>query len=86
MAFPNAHNQPGRRLAKGCTKDDIYLAAFGFVAHMCLFLCLGYFLPTWAMCTTGTLAVILLVIRGKQAGTGTTKESIQAIKDAFKSS
>ncbi len=83
MAFKNAHNCPGRRLAKGCTKDDIYLAAFGFTAHMCLFLCLGHFLPTWAVCTTGTLAVILLGIRAGQVNTTTTKESIQAIKDAL---
>lgn len=96
-AFPNQHKQPGRRFAKGATMDDIILGAFGFVSHFFLFMFLGalaaYFfsdgnqqisiLNQAFLWLTGITALILLVIRGIQVRATTTKESIEAIKEAF---
>jgi hypothetical protein len=89
MAFDNRHDQPGRRFAKGATWDDICLGTFGFVSHVLLFLFLGglacHLWPTIAatfLWTTGLAAAACLIVRGKQVGAATTKESIAAIRDA----
>ncbi|HUP77614.1 MAG TPA: hypothetical protein VM260_03565 [Pirellula sp.] len=82
--FVHAHNNPGRRFAHGSTKHDHILGAFGFVAHMFTFLFVGSLLShevlTWI---AGIAAAILLAIRAYQVGGSTTKESLQAIKDAW---
>lgn len=91
MAFANRHDQPGRRFAKGATWDDILLGTFGLVSHILLFLFLGglavHFCPDAApvfLWATGLLAALCLVVRGKQVGSTTTKESIAAIRDAIR--
>ncbi len=84
--FVNAHNQAGRRFAPGSTRDDHKLGAMGFVAHAALFMAIGsavagrYSKFFWLNAIT---AGTLLVVRGKQVGLTTTKESIRAIKDAW---
>lgn len=90
MAFDNQHKQPGRRFAKGATKDDILLGAFGLFSHIMLFLFLGaltvFLWPastTAFLWATGVMALACLVVRGKQVGSSTTRESIAAIKRAF---
>jgi hypothetical protein len=84
------HTGPGRRLAKGCTRGDTLLALFGFASHMFLFMAIGAFIALRSelagkICFwfAGAFSIILLVIRGSQVGTGTTKESIEAIKAAW---
>lgn len=92
MAFENSHSQPGRRFAKGCNWDDIVLGAFGFVAHLMLFCFVGglvVFLssPEVALIFLvfcGVVAFGLLGVRAAQVGGTTTKESIEAIKVAWK--
>lgn len=88
MAFPNAHNQPGRRFAALSTKDDQILGAFGFVAHATLFMSIGAAVANphdlglffWA---NAVVAAILLLLRATQVQATTTKESLKAIKDAW---
>lgn len=75
--------QPGRRFAKGATREDIYLGIFGFISHLFFFMTLGALLPKYGSCITGTLAIICLAVRAGMVGASTTKESIKAIKDAF---
>lgn len=89
MAFDNRHDQPGRRFAKGATWDDIALGTFGFVSHVLLFLFLGgVAVHSWPeaatpfLWTTGLLAALCLVVRGRQVGSTTTKESVAAIREA----
>jgi hypothetical protein len=90
MAFDNRHDQPGRRFAKGATRDDILLGTFGFVSHLFFFMFLGG-LAVWLwpdaaiplLAVTGIVSAICLFVRGKQVGASTTKESIAAIKDVF---
>jgi hypothetical protein len=80
------HNQPGRRFAKGSSKEDHVLGAHGFIAHATLFMAIGSAVAGSFGLFFGVnafLAVALLVIRAKQVGSTTTKESIRAIKDAW---
>lgn len=88
--FQNAHNQPGRRFGRGSNRDDQLLGLFGFLSHTVFFIAITsvflYYFPQWIlfiMCSSSTLAIICLVIRGLQVGSSTTKESIGAIKDAW---
>lgn len=90
MAFDNRHDQPGRRFAKGATRDDIVLGAFGFVSHFFLFVSIGNLAgllwPDAAiplLVVTGIVSAVCLLVRGLQVGPSTTKESIAAIKDVF---
>lgn len=84
------HTGPGRRLAKGCTRGDTLLAAFGFFAHMFLFLAIGAGITLhhhasgwWTVWICGPIALLLLGLRASQVGVSTTNESVQAIKDAW---
>lgn len=85
------HIGPGRRLATGCTRGDTLMAAFGFFAHAFLFIAVGagvaladqvFGVGVLIASTIGALS--LLALRTYQVGASTTKESIEAIKEAWK--
>lgn len=85
------HTGPGRRFATGTTKADHITGLFGFLAHAVLFFGLGclicILLPDWALCLVTValgFAGVLLVVRGSQVGLTTTRESVAAIREAWR--
>lgn len=87
----DAHQGPGRRFAAGSTRGDHLLGLFGFTAHAALFFGLGALAcllrPDRADClTTASLgaALVLLAARASQVGLSTTRESVAAVRRAWR--
>lgn len=87
------HLGPGRRFATGSTRGDHLRGLFGFVAHAALFFGLGLLAcllrPDWGVCLATVslgVALVLLIVRAAQVGLSTTRESIQALRRAWRRS
>ncbi len=85
-----AHNQPGRRFAQGSTRGDQLVGIFGLASHFVTAFAIMagacWLYPDaacWLCLGNGILAGICLAVRAWQVGATTTRESVQAIRDAW---
>lgn len=85
-----AHPGPGRRFALGSSRVDHLTGCLGLFSHAILFLSLGLFLglgmplhaETFAWTALG-LTAVAVALRLEQGGIKATRESVQAIKEAW---